>query len=480
MRVWILLAGLYAAPALASDLAEMNAVSQAWDRYAELSSQDRQESADLLAASSLRHFGFLRDAALYASPEQLRRIPASDRLMVYLLRASQDSAALRDMDGRAVAMLCIAKGWAGVDVDDGETPLALSHVTLLGDLAVGEIGPPTETQYQFGPDFVKQDGGWKYRYESMVADTSVLMERSFKESGMGGTQLLEYVIAELLGDGAVAPSLAALDRTPLDDGDARRQLNENWPDYRGAYRHRFAAIGKKAEEGDSFAQYVIGALMIDGEVPDFIPRNEASGVEWLEKASDGGNAAAAWRLFGHLFSDPALYSEARSRQALPHLQRAAAAANPSAMEALGSFYFEGVAGLPRDCRRAAEWQARAEEAGLAGARNQQVWTWATCPIREQRDPAKALQLVQYMVRNKDGLPWDQLDTVAAAFAANRQFDQAVAYQQLAIDKLSASDKPEKARTAALKRLKRRLDDYRNGRDYVQDYNTLDELRAGNL
>ena len=75
MRKWLtgLLAGWLVVPALAGlDPAAMNQVSRAWDRYAELSSQNKAESVDLLAASSRAHFGFLRDMALYADPIEAR------------------------------------------------------------------------------------------------------------------------------------------------------------------------------------------------------------------------------------------------------------------------------------------------------------------------------------------------------------------------------------------------------------------------
>ncbi len=69
MRGWMLWCLLAAAlPAMAADDdRELNAVSRAWDHYAELSSKNDPRSADLLADSSLAHFGFLRDSALHAS-----------------------------------------------------------------------------------------------------------------------------------------------------------------------------------------------------------------------------------------------------------------------------------------------------------------------------------------------------------------------------------------------------------------------------
>ena len=113
MGLWL---ALWASPVMAAgdDLAEINAVSRAWDRYAQLVNANKPESADLLAASSFTHFTFLRDAALYASADQLRRLPSDDRIKAYLLRATQDEAALKKMDGVALARLFASKGWISV------------------------------------------------------------------------------------------------------------------------------------------------------------------------------------------------------------------------------------------------------------------------------------------------------------------------------------------------------------------------------
>jgi hypothetical protein len=161
MRRWLagMLAGALVLPAAAQDMATMNEVSRAWDRYAALSSQDKVEAVDLLSDSSLTHAGFLRDMALYASPDQLRRLPVLDRVVVYLLRATQAEAALQAMDDRAVATLCVSRGWINTRPPQPDAAIpSLSHVTVVGDQAIGELAPPTETQFQFGPAFVREDG----------------------------------------------------------------------------------------------------------------------------------------------------------------------------------------------------------------------------------------------------------------------------------------------------------------------------------
>ncbi len=149
-----------------------------------------------------------------------------------------------------------------------------------------------------------------------------------------------------------------------------------------------------------------------------------------------------------------------------------------AMVELSHFYAEGLAGLPRDCRQAAEWQARAEEAGIGHARNEQVWTLATCPVPGQRDPARALELARFMMERKDKLSPSELDTVAAALAANGRFEEAIAYQTEAIAKVSGEITERKAQAATIKRMRQRLNGYRKGQDYVLDYSVYNEAKEG--
>ncbi len=477
MRAMVLWLALWATPALAAgdDLAEINAVSRAWDRYAQLVNANKPESAELLAASSFTHFSFLRDAALYASAEQLRRLPSDDRVKVYLLRATQDEAALKKLDGVAVARLFASKGWISVRSDEDEAPISLTHVTVSGDHAVSELGPPTENNFQFGPDFVREKDGWKYRLESSALAASAAFDQSATNAGVNNTQMTEFVLGRILQ--AEPPRLAVLDRAPVDDAAARIRLNEQWPDYDTVFHFRVEALQRKAEADDGLAQLALGSMMLDDN-PQYVQRDPEKALEWLERASNNGNARAAMYTAGLLMQDPSQFSDAHYRRVLPHLQRAANASNGMAMIELSHFYAEGLAGLPRDCRQAADWQARAEETGIEHARNEQVWTLATCPIPAQRDPARALELAKFMMERKDKLDASELDTVAAALAANQRFDEAIAYQNEAIAKVPGEITERKAQVATLKRMRQRLNGYRKGQDYVIDYSVYNEAKEG--
>lgn len=470
--------------ALASDESkEMNAVSKAWDDYALASSERKSLVGSVISQVSLTHYAFLRDAAMYASTEQLRRLPIADRIVVYALRVTQDPEKLQSLDGMAVVQLCTTKNWCGVaEPDEGEPLPTISHVTLIdADRAIGEFGPPTGTQFMFGPEFVREEGRWKVMPQSLTADESQTIQQQIKQSGLTENQMLEAILADMLGEDTPMPALPSLERPMLDDVEARTRLNESWPNYMDTYKTRVRALALKSEQGDTFAQMVLGSLLVSGLLPQAAPKDESRGWALLEQASEGGNSDAAWLTFKHLMDDPKQYSDAQFRRALPHLQRAANAGNPAAMVAMGGFYVEGAGSLARDCKQAEHWQGRAEEAGIEHARNERVWTLATCPVAGQRDPAKALQLAAHMISQKDTLSAGSLDTVAAAYAANGKFAEAVSFQQLALDKLDSGDqeiKGNKIVAATRKRMQSRLRRYQRGQDYVLDYSALEEAAAG--
>lgn len=473
MRCWMLCFALFAGPAFATDeLAEMNAVSRAWDRYAQLSSRDDPASAALLAPSSLDYYLFLRDAARAASTDQMRRIPVSDRVIVYALRASHNDTQLAELDGAGLARLCLSRGWCGVaPPDEGEALPSLSHVTLIGsDRAIGELGPPTGTNFQFGPEFVRTDGGWKVVTESLVNDESIQVGQYAQQAGMSEADMAQSILANLLGDDTDTPPIASLEQPLQDDAALRASLNDRWPKYLAVYKTRVAALERKAEDGDSLAQLGLGAMLYTGQPSDWVVQDKPRGMKLLETSSNGGNATASLLVVGALLDTGGAKgkppSGERLTQALPHVRRAAENGQANAMSILSTLYFNGAAGLKRDCRQADEWIARAEDAGSRKARNDRVWNLAVCPIPEQRDPARALVLAQRMIADADTLSAAELDTLAAVYAANGKFDEAVDFQKRAIAKFG--DAP-----STQQRARARLKAYSARRDWVQDYNALE-------
>ena len=263
----------------ADDLDAMNAVSAAWGRYAELAPEEDPAVVALYSGAHLRHFGFLRDAALYASAEQVRRLPPWDRLVVMALRLHADADALAALDERGVATLCWRKRICSVWMRHADArPAALSHVTLIGaDRAVGEVGAPDGEQFFFGPDFVREDGAWRIEPEALSNELSALIAEQGRT--VGERALLEHLLGDTVGgEGAEPPSLVTVEGPLREDAAQRTRLNERWPAYDTAFRRRLAALERKAEDGDPLALWQLGALTYAGHEP-LVRRDRERAIE---------------------------------------------------------------------------------------------------------------------------------------------------------------------------------------------------------
>jgi tetratricopeptide (TPR) repeat protein len=64
-----------------------------------------------------------------------------------------------------------------------------------------------------------------------------------------------------------------------------------------------------------------------------------------------------------------------------------------------------------------------------------AWQLATCPRPEFRNGTKALQLARKANEKFEGKVWDHMETLAAAYAEQNQFDEAVTCQKKAIELL---------------------------------------------
>src|SRR5262249_27614916 len=91
--------------------------------------------------------------------------------------------------------------------------------------------------------------------------------------------------------------------------------------------------------------------------------------------------------------------------------------------------------------------------------NNLAWLWASCPRDELRDGPRALEFAR---RACEKTGWQQagyLDTLAVACAACGQFDEAVSWQERAVELAPEAEKDD---------YRSRLELYRQGRPYREE------------
>ena len=173
-----------------------------------------------------------------------------------------------------------------------------------------------------------------------------------------------------------------------------------------------------ARDGDARAQYWVGSQLRAASMC----RSRMNGAVWLRHAADGGSASAQLILATDLLSaDP---SGAQAAQAHSLLERAATS---------DSFY----------------------------VRKHVVALLAASPLEAVRDPGTALSVAMKLAAGEIQSDPQMFEAVAAAYAANGDFRQASAQQQIAI---------RKAHSLAwnTRVMKQRLTAYRDGRPWRGD------------
>jgi TPR repeat protein len=211
-------------------------------------------------------------------------------------------------------------------------------------------------------------------------------------------------------------------------------------------------LTEAAERGDPHAQLLLGSLYLDMDqpAPDL---DEAR--RWLERSAGAGIAEAQYRLA--LTYDPADPSKTAAL-----LAEAAQREHTGADESLGYYYQSGL-GVPRDLGRSITHYERAVAAGSNHARNNLAWLLATTSDQRYRDAERALELIRPIALYYGD--WQYLDTLAVAWAAAGDFDQAVSVAEQAV---TAAQHDPDAGAADLAALQRRLEEFRNGQPHVDE------------
>jgi membrane associated rhomboid family serine protease len=136
-------------------------------------------------------------------------------------------------------------------------------------------------------------------------------------------------------------------------------------------------------------------------------------------------------------------------------QAAAARGNPTAQYVIGTLYMSGADGFPKDGRRALDWYRKAAAQNDLDALNDLAWEYATNSDPAVRNPTAALELASKVVGSeKDSPVPSHLDTLAEAYYAKGQFQEAVDTEQKALTLTTGPDKGDFEK--ALKKYERAL------------------------
>lgn len=217
------------------------------------------------------------------------------------------------------------------------------------------------------------------------------------------------------------------------------------PGANGEVPNGVRVLTQLADGGDADAQYGLGTWYLENH--DTVSDLEQA-RDWLLQAARQQHVHAMFRL-GVVLSQ---FDDVRDEtQALDWTRSAAEAGLADAQASLGMYLFQGMAGTGADCDSAVKWLEKADAVDHPLARSNLVWVLATCPDPRGRDGSRALRMAFDQVYRRGLKSANQMDNLAAAYAAAGDFLSA----EVAVDEAIAMETDE----AVLAIFKRHRDSY---------------------
>lgn len=151
---------------------ELQAIQEAFSSYKSATLDNNGEiAAGLVTGASVDHFEKLRQAALYATWQELREFRTLDKMYVWVLRVSIGADDLLDMSGTQVLSWFYTKGHVGDNINKMASLRDVEFIepgVARGVIYVGKARSPEQ------PMFKKEEAGWRY---SLVDELNYLNNR---------------------------------------------------------------------------------------------------------------------------------------------------------------------------------------------------------------------------------------------------------------------------------------------------------------
>lgn len=213
-----------------------------------------------------------------------------------------------------------------------------------------------------------------------------------------------------------------------------------------------------AATNDPYAQLFLATAYSDFKRP--LP-DPARALSLFTAAADAGIAEAQFRAATLIIND-------NTPRAIEFLAAAAEANHPDANALLGQYYLIGL-WVPGNSQMAMRYLEAASNAGNLAARNNFAWMLATDPDATIRDGAKSLAIIKPIALLYHD--WRHMDTLAAAYAEQGEFEAASRTQRFAVERIVANDDPGRSATdtaVLLQEMHSRLTLYESGHPYRED------------
>ncbi len=183
-----------------------------------------------------------------------------------------------------------------------------------------------------------------------------------------------------------------------------------------------------AENGNIDSQWLLANLYSKGLAGE---KDKSKAAFWLNRAAENGHTAAQRELGkAYLWGNGIEHDPERAL----YWFKLAARDNDREAEFLIGIFYLGDGKRESDQASAMNWFKKAAASGHRMAINNLAWLYSTSPNPSLRNGKRAVEIMQPLIK-KSPESSVLLDTLAAAYAENGEFEQAISNQQKAVDNL---------------------------------------------
>jgi TPR repeat protein len=225
------------------------------------------------------------------------------------------------------------------------------------------------------------------------------------------------------------------------------------------YESAVDVLTRSAKLGSPLAQRLLGVMYTQGKG---VAQNYTEALKWYRMAAEQGDAESqsfvGW-MYGAGKGVTQNYQEASK-----WCRMAAEQGDAEAQHNLGALYERGD-GVEQSDQKALKWYRLSADQGDPNGLNDLAWLLATCPDPQLLDGSEAVRYALMAVEKAE--TYQMADTLAAAYARQGKFEQAVSNQTKAIAMVEAAENmPDRDKVSV--DLKVRLDAYRNKKAWIEE------------
>jgi hypothetical protein len=176
--------------------ADEQAVRDTFHGYkAAILDQQGVQAADRVSTGTLDAYQRYRELALSGNRATLQALPITEQLQVLIIRHRIPIAQLHAMNGRAVFIYAVDRGWIGRESVERTSigPVQVDGDTAIARMRLGQAEAPLDFE------FLRQQGQWRFDLMPVIAMAESVFAQMARQYGLSEDQLVLNLVSAVSG-----------------------------------------------------------------------------------------------------------------------------------------------------------------------------------------------------------------------------------------------------------------------------------------